>query len=204
MAGLCAGRLEFNGHGRAMLIGMAGTSPAMTWRGTCFVAPCVALALSCLFAFRPRLRAGLSQPAGQNRRPVRRRRRHRRAGPVSRARSRAAARPTVHHREPRRLGHDAWRDGRRPLRSRRLHDHVGYRFDLRGRARAVQKAGLRPDQGFLADHAAGDSAVRAHGQSVTRCQQRAGAGRARQAQARRVDLRLCRRRLGAPYLYASS
>ena len=35
MAGLVPAISIFMGHGRAMLVGMAGTSPAMTWRETC-------------------------------------------------------------------------------------------------------------------------------------------------------------------------
>ena len=53
---------RFMGHGRAMLVGMAGTSPAMTWRGTCSVASlarCCAAWMSC---FRRRFASAQDYP----------------------------------------------------------------------------------------------------------------------------------------------
>ena len=67
--------------------------------------------------------------------------------------------------------------------------HGRHHLDVRGRARALQAAGLRSDQGLLADHAVRDGAVRA-GRAIPSLgvEHRQGAGRARQEQAGRIEL----------------
>ena len=176
-----------------------GRQAAGMTEGTEVFAPrrCIAVALSVsACSARSRLRAGLPQSPGQNRRAVSGRRRHRRADAVRRSRHGAAARSALHRREPRRRRHHPRRDRRRPLRTRRLHHHGRHRVDLCGRARPLQASGLRSDQGLLADHAVRDRAVRAGGEPIARGQLGQGTDRSRQEQAGRTRLRLrrCRRR----------
>ena len=194
----CPGHLDLWGTAVPCLTRMAGTSPGMT--GEDVLAASVVVAALSRSALPACVGAGLSHPPGQDRRAVSGRRRHRRADAVRRRgleqrlgqpfiiENRGGAGTTlgataVARSEP---------DGYTIM--------VGTASTFAVAPGPLQAAGLRSDQGLLADHAVRDRAVRAGGQPVARRQLGQGAGRARQEQARRTRLCVRRRRRRASHL----
>ena len=140
----------------------------------------------------------LSGPSGEGDRTVRSRRAGRRHGAAHLQQGRRASRPVVSDRQPWRRRRQHRHRGRRGLAARRLHadvDHAGagHQHDAVCRARLRHRARLHA--GVAVQHRARIAA----GQSQARRQHVRRNGRARQVEARPVELRQPgRRRRAAP------
>ena len=156
--------------------------------------------LSILSPGRPPRRRGCGLPAAavEAGRAVHRRRRRRCHGARHGAAPRRGTGPAGHRRQPRRRRRDHGERTRQDGAGRRLHAalrHDGHACDQPGAAR---QAALRPGQGFLADQPDPRQPARADRRLAPAGEERRGAGRAREVEARRAHLRLRRRRQFRP------
>ena len=99
--------------------------------------------------------------AGPFRRPLRRRRRHRRDGAVFLEGTGAALRPALRGGEPPGIGHHHRRELRRQVGARRTHHPARHLIDLCDRGQPLQEAALQSGHGLRADRAGRGRALRA-------------------------------------------